>query len=348
MNRSKDIRNTAFIGLLAGIIYTLLADDLSDPAPPINAVLIGGIGGFFAGIIEFYLFQPQVNRPEFAKSVFLKVVTYFFILSFLVLIIKGSVDSYFAGISILDYLTSEGFINFVLYGEFKIILLYSFSVIFLIIFTMQVNKYLGRGVLWNLITGKYHTPRYENRIILLIDINNSTGIAEKMDPVSYYMLLDRFFFDVNAGARRYGGIIYRYIGDQVTLIWPSGSADENANCIRAFFAICHQVHVQRETYLNQFGFVPGFKGTAHSGQLVTGEIGDIKSQLVYYGSPLLEVAKLERAPGRLPDGLCVSDALLNTLQLPSYYKSQKIADVPFAAGKYLKAMEILEDLPSDL
>lgn len=343
MKRRREIWKVTLSGFLAGVIYTLLADDLSDPAPVLNALLIGTIGGFFAGVIELYIFQPQHQRPEFAKSVFLKVITYFFMLLFLVLIVKGSIDSYFRNITFSEYYSNQEFQDFILYGEFRIIMLYSFAMIFLIIFTLQVSKFLGPGVLWNYITGHYHRPRYENRIILLIDINNSTMIAEKLDPVMYYMLLDRFFFDVNAGASRHGGAIYRYIGDQVTITWPMRSRERNADCIRAFFEIKHQIHLQKKVYLNQFGFVPGFKGTAHGGQMVSGEIGDIRSQIVYYGLPLLQAARLEKLSGRSQNGLCISGDLLGEIVLPSNYFVHQAGQLT-SKGKELAAYEVTEEL----
>ncbi len=346
MTRMRHIWNITFTGFLAGSLYTLLADDLRDPAPVINALLIGTIGGFFAGIIEFYLFQPRIKRPEFAKSVFLKVITYFFMLVFLVVFVKGNVDSFFNDTSFTDYLSSPEFVHFVVYGEMKIILLYAFTMIFFIIFTMQVSKFLGKGVLWNIITGKYHSPRYENRILLLVDMTGSTTIAERLDPVLYYKLLDRFFFDVNAGARKYGGAIYRYVGDQVTITWPVGTRNENANCVRAFFSIHHQMKLQRELYLNEFGFVPEFKGTAHSGQLVSGEIGDIRSQIVYYGLPLLEVAKMEKIPGLTENGLCISGNLLKILSLPSNYTHKQVGEIKFSKSRSLTAFKITDILIS--
>lgn len=263
-----------------------------------------------------------------------------------VLVVKIVVDSFFLNLSYSEYIRSDGFMYF-LTGELKVILIYSSAMIFLIIFTMQVSKFLGRGVLWNIITGKYYSPRYENRVLLLIDLKGSTTIAEKLDPVLYYSLLDRFFFDVNAGSSKFGGEIYRYIGDQVTITWRRGTKQQNLNCIRAFYGIRHQIHQQREIYLNEFGFVPEFKGTAHSGQIVTGEIGDIRSQIVYYGAPLLEVAKLERTTGRLPEGLCISQALLNTLQLPKTYSVKKITEVPFTTEKHLSAYEVSEEIFND-
>ncbi len=317
MKRSAEVRNITILGFVAGLIYTLLADDVSNPAPVLNALLIGTIGGFMAGIIELYLFQPRVSRPEFARSVFLKVIVYFFMVSLLILAVKGSVDSFFQDISLLDYYTSQEFRYFLLQGEFRVILLYAFAIIFLIIFSVQINKYLGRGVLYNIITGRYHSPRNEARILLLIDMKGSTSIAEKLDPVSYFMLLDKFYFDVFQGARSFGGVVYRYVGDQVTLTWPVGNKSSNANCIRAFFGIRHQIHTQREAYLNQFGFVPDFKGTAHTGELTTGELGDLKSQIVYLGAPLLEVSHLEKLDDRKPDGLCISGTLLEILDLPA-------------------------------
>ncbi len=321
------LRNIMLAGLIAGTVYSLLTDDLSKPAPILNGICIGLLGGFLAGVFELIIFRPRKSRPAFAITVMLKVTTYFVLLSILILLVKGRIDSLFLPLTFSEYIRSEEFMFFIQHGEFKRILIYSLFTISVIIFTMQTSKYLGKGVLFNLVTGRYFHPKKEKKIFLLIDICSSTSIAESMDQVEYFKLLDRFFFDVFEGVRGFEGYIYRYVGDQVTIVWSESTPQKNANCIRTFFSIKHQLHIQREFYLQRFGFVPDFRGTAHVGDVMAVEIGDVKTQVVYQGYALYLVNKMEKFSGRIYNGLCISGDLAENIELPKFCKA-----VPVTAG----------------
>ena len=89
----------------------------------------------------------------------------------------------------------------------------------LINFTVQVDRLLGRGVLVSLLLGRYHRPREEVRIFLLVDLRDSSRIAEELGNMRYLAFLKRFIADISTSAIRFGGRIYRYVGDQVILTW---------------------------------------------------------------------------------------------------------------------------------
>ena len=43
-----------------------------------------------------------------------------------------------------------------------------------------VNDLLGQGVLFNFVAGRYRRPRVEERVLLFIDMESSTAIAERL------------------------------------------------------------------------------------------------------------------------------------------------------------------------
>ena len=60
--------------------------------------------------------------------------------------------------------------------------LFSLAASFVFVFMFAVNKLLGQNVLLNFVTGRYHKPRLEERILLFIDMEGSTGLAERLGP----------------------------------------------------------------------------------------------------------------------------------------------------------------------
>ncbi|HRF23975.1 MAG TPA: hypothetical protein PLR98_07430, partial [Chitinophagaceae bacterium] len=47
-------------------------------------------------------------------------------------------------------------------------------------FMDELHRKLGRDAIYNLVLGKYHRVKQEERIFMFIDLNHSTDIAEAM------------------------------------------------------------------------------------------------------------------------------------------------------------------------
>jgi NhaP-type Na+/H+ or K+/H+ antiporter len=48
-----------------------------------------------------------------------------------------------------------------------------------------VNDLLGQGVLFNFVAGRYRRPRVEDRVLLFIDMESSTVIAERLGEAGF-------------------------------------------------------------------------------------------------------------------------------------------------------------------
>ena len=59
-----------------------------------------------------------------------------------------------------------------------------------------VNDLLGQGVLFNFVAGRYRRPRVEDRVLLFIDMESSTVIAERLGEAGFLDFLNRFVADV--------------------------------------------------------------------------------------------------------------------------------------------------------
>lgn len=102
---------------------------------------------------------------------------------------------------------------------------------------IEVGQLLGFGVLGDLLTGRYHRPRREERVFLLVDIKGSTALAERLDDLVYHRLLNRFFRDVSDAALDHGANIHKYVGDEAILTWRAKDALTQARCVLCAFAV---------------------------------------------------------------------------------------------------------------
>ena len=80
--------------------------------------------------------------------------------------------------------------------------LFGLAAAFVFAFMHDVNSLLGQNVLLNFITGRYYAPRLESRVFLFIDMEGSTGLAERLGPLAFHRLLNRFVLDLTRADRR--------------------------------------------------------------------------------------------------------------------------------------------------
>jgi len=194
-------------------------------------------------------------------------------------------------------------------------------------FMLQVNDKFGPGVLWKLLTGKYHHPREEERIFMFLDLKSSTTIAERLGPRRFFELLSELFQDVTSPVIESRGEIYQYVGDEVVITWtvPRGLADDN--CVRCFFRVEQAIAARREHYLERYGVDPRFKAGLHLGEATVGEIGVIKKDIVFSGDVLNTTSRIQDECNRHGVTLLASEALLGRLPMRAGYRSIPMGEI---------------------
>lgn len=210
---------------------------------------------------------------------------------------------------------------------FVIAVVASFAAALLFNFVAQVNRLLGRRVLVRLILGRYHRPREEVRVFLLVDLRGSTQIAEQLGNFRYHAFLKRFISDVTASAMRYRGEVHRYVGDEVILTWTADEGLRDARCIKAVFAIADTLQAARPGYEADFGVMPDFWAGLHLGPVVAGEIGTIKHEIAYLGDTLNTAARIEQACKEFQRQFLASAEVVSSLDLPSEFASESLGRI---------------------
>src|SRR5205823_2896733 len=142
---------------------------------------------------------------------------------------------------------------------------------------------LGQNVLVNMISGKYTKPVEEDRIFMFLDLDASTTHAERLGNIRYHELLDDYVYDITKPILDHGGEIYQYVGDEVVVTWKMPRKKISMAPVECFFAISNRMEALAATYKEKYGFVPGFKAGLHYGTVITGEIGDVKKEIVFQG-----------------------------------------------------------------
>lgn len=247
-----------------------------------------------------------MKRLSFKKSLVLSSVVYLFVIAFGIRL--GVAIFYQTNIAEFRWLALETIISLIISGVLAIG----------INLGQQMNRMLGQGVMKNFLSGAYHKPREEERVFLFIDVTGSTGIAERIGPIKFHELLDRFFYDLTDPVLEHKGEIHKYVGDEVIISWPVTDGEIEGNAIACFFAIEKQVTDHKDFYLENFGFVPTFRGAINAGPVVTGEIGDIKREIVFLGDTVNTASRILTKASELDQSLLCASHVAAKISLPGY------------------------------
>jgi adenylate cyclase len=159
-------------------------------------------------------------------------------------------------------------------------------------FLLEVRRKVGPGNTRALITGRYHTPREENRLFLFLDLKGSTAIAERLGHAQYSQFIRHCFHDLTEFVLVFQGQIYQFVGDEVVLSWPRNRADVVRQSLDTFFGFQARLAERSAWYEQEYGVAPEFKAGLEEGLVTVTEVGDIKREIAFHGDALNTAARL--------------------------------------------------------
>jgi adenylate cyclase len=278
-----------FITSMISGLFFLIAVPFVDNHSTLNVRFGGFFIGFFS-IFSILTYEYFISSRFFKKFntlllIILNSTTYLIIIIAIIIIatllFKLSYDEKFSFADVFSR------------SDFQIGVLISFIAILSIQFAGMINALLGKNVLFNIITARYHKPHEVDKIVMFLDIKGSTAIAEKIGHGKFLSLLNDFFFDISEATLITKGEIYKYVGDEAIVLWNIKDGVKNNNCIRFFHLIKEKIQKNKEKYLKKYGIIPEFKAGIHCGRIIVGEMGLLKKEIAYIGDVLNTTARIE-------------------------------------------------------
>ena len=172
-----------------------------------------------------------------------------------------------------------------------------------------INQLLGLRVLVQFVSGRYHRPRVEERVLLFVDLESSTQIAERLGELRFLDFLNRFIGDVTDAIVAEGGAIHKYVGDEVIAEWPAGDGAA-AGAVRACFAAMETLARRQAIYEAEFGAAANFRAGIHVGPVVLGELGYSRMEIAFLGDTMNTAARIHELCRETGNRVIASDALL--------------------------------------
>ena len=285
------------------------------------------MGALMGGSFLVYYVNEKYRDKPYGFTVLAVVISFVVVVSIITVILALIVAQVQTGKSFSDPETKKAFHTFLTNRlHVKNIIVWS-PVVALTQIMLQFNTKFGEGNIWNLIRGKYQTPKQEQRIFMFVDLNSSTTIAEKLGDEKYHQLLKEFFADITNPILDNKGEIYQYVGDEVVIAWKYQDGIQYNRCIECFFEMKKQIQKLSEKYMKHYGLVPGFKAGIHCGRVVAGEVGIIKRDITFSGDVLNTTSRIQGKCKEFGEEIIASDDLLNVLQLTGKYTTRFLGSI---------------------
>ncbi len=192
---------------------------------------------------------------------------------------------------------------------FQALIIYLVAVRVGLAFIEQMALLVGPRILLNIGLGKYHRPRYEQRLFLYLDIVASTTHAESLGDYRFSRLIQDCFSLLSDTVVNNDAEIYRYMGDAVLIHWPLENGIIEDRSFNIYYEFSQQLNWQRKYFEEQYGFVPKFKAAAHCGQVVAAVVGVQKQEISFFSDVLNTLARLQDQCNPMGQRMLISGSL---------------------------------------
>ena len=198
-------------------------------------------------------------------------------------------------------------------------------------------------------SGRYHEPREEEFILMFLDLQDSTALAEIMGQRQFFAFINAWLHDMADPIIYNKAEIYKYVGDEVIIIWTMKRGLKKQRCLRLFFDIKDQIMAKQDEYLKQFGHLPVFKAGLHAGPVVVGEMGDIRSEIAYMGDTVNTAARLKAKCSKYQAEVLISAYLVGRLIDTHGFKFHELGNLKLKGKKQeIQVMKVIRSKDNEI
>ena len=269
------------------------------------------IGYFLVSVLRNYLPNASLWYNLLIKTLLLVLAA--FIMNFFIYV---SYEWLIAGNSLSSAL--QKFADNLLYKSWLLKKMPEWIVLFICtLLAIEINQKYSRGVFFNIMMGKYLQPQDERRIIMLLDLKDSTPIAEKLGHREYFKFIRDFIYCISSGFLENDGRIYQYVGDEVVVWWPESKVNAR-NAVAALLTTRKELNKSVNRFKRKYDTVPEYKVGIHTGNVMVGQVGIVKKDLVMSGDAINTAARIRSACTELNQKFLISKDMNDLLDLKEW------------------------------
>ncbi len=293
-----------------------------------NQIIIAIIGGLFLGALmatsRLFLLKKVCYNLSVGRAIIFQTISALILLTITLLIISQIFFFYYnySSLQISDFISHT-------YTKSSLLILYGYFIYASIQYNLliETDKKLGINVLKNLIMGKYHTPKQEERIFMFMDMKSSTSIAEKLGHLKYSRFLQDVFKLLTDIVIYKKAEIYQFVGDEVVLSWPSSLGYQDNNTLQFFYAFQTILEENKSYFISHYNTAPMFKAGIHKGVASVAEVGEINTQIAYHGDVVNTTSRIQELCNTYNSNLLVSDSFMKGMEAPLLNFQENAAEI---------------------
>ncbi len=296
----------------------------ADPRVYLSQLLLAGlITGILYAAVDLITDAPRYQRWAFWRLIVLKVSLHVGIIAItLIVLILSRMRLGLLNPDEVQFGWSDILSN----KSYHVFIVLFFITSFIVSAYEQVSQKFGRGVLLQMMLGKYHRPQEADRIFMFVDLKSSVRLAEELGHIKYSQFLQDCYYDLNTQLDRYKARVYQYVGDQAVIHWIPEDGLEYNNCINFFFAFTERLKERGDHYRETYGVIPVFKAGAHMGKVTIAEVGVRKRSIAFHGDTVNTTSRIHDQCNNYGQRLLVSKELLSRLADPGKLRYVYIGD----------------------
>ncbi len=284
-------------------------------------VILGVMVAIVYTIIEF-LFEKFLSKAlHLGFILLLKSIIYLLFLIFSLTFIAYLAEDYIG----VDFPNQRGW--WITNRIFWLVTVYFIICSLIFSFIRLADGKFGKGVILNMILGRYRKPREVERIFMFLDLKSSTTIAENLGNIKYSNLIQDCFFYLNRVVKKHNADIYQYVGDEAVLSWNLKKGMNPVHSINLFFDFERNLKRHKKYYLKRYGVLPEFKAGIHAGKIIIAEVGTVKKELAYHGDVINTTSRIQEQCNDFNESLLISEELVDKFKLAPRYKAILMDDV---------------------
>ena len=159
----------------------------------------------------------------------------------------------------------------------------------------QAAGLVGYRTFKALLLGKYRRPFAERRFFLFVDVVGSTALAERLGALEAHRFLAAVFSAVAEPIELCRGEIYQYVGDEIVVTWVEADGVADARALRCVFAMRAALAADASRFMQRFGVQAELRAALHLGEVIAGEVGQLRRAIVFHGDVMNTTGRLEQA-----------------------------------------------------
>lgn len=198
-------------------------------------------------------------------------------------------------------------------GPRAVVLASTFVLLGMGILLFQIGRLVGERTLRDVVFGRYHRARTEERFFLFVDVAGSTPLAERIGPDAVHRFLGEVFRLASDPIDDHQGEVYQYVGDEIVVTWAVADGRDDARPLACFFAIERALERAAQPFAREFGVAPRLRAALHAGPVITGEVGGSRRAIVFHGDVMNTASRIEHATRELGRQFLASEDALDRL-----------------------------------